>query len=495
MSLTKSSVQVELDRFYKSLTRDSSDFETITRSAFTQSRKKLLSTNPSQRGFDHYITVGGFKITCLNSYPSTCSSGGTSFKKNYDGWNNITSDKCVSSNSIDIISLATFLTKKEDNLILFVNGYRNNAQDDWNSNEDYGSITGVRFYDFYTDSDSYWGGMEDSPMKMDQRFINQIGTKNVVYIDGHASIVTSNHAMIHRLDTKTFLPIKNSTYLTTDINLAKCNFSLSALASLRCLKNNDPQVYNTITVVEKGIYLADETAGCTWDDDDYEYNQEVVNNYCDLSSGNYNYTECEKVKARENAQIIKDNTDFMNITPNKIGYKARYNAGWANGVILYQKIKSGEIPIKKDVSGKIIGKIDIVAHSMGYAHAQGVIDYLISKEPTIKFGIFYILAPENACSGTTFKKEYFEEVWQYGVNEMKEDAWYQDGIAPQCAVPGLSFSPVKEVDGKIKYGRIEFPQTGTYAKYRNFLYGHYGASYEWIFTTINSNQKGYVTPR
>lgn len=42
MSFTKSSVQVELDRFFKSLSHSPEDFESISRSAFTQSRRKLL---------------------------------------------------------------------------------------------------------------------------------------------------------------------------------------------------------------------------------------------------------------------------------------------------------------------------------------------------------------------------------------------------------------------------------------------------------------------
>lgn len=42
MSFTKSSIQVELDRFYKSLLHSPDSFDTISKSAFTQSRKKLL---------------------------------------------------------------------------------------------------------------------------------------------------------------------------------------------------------------------------------------------------------------------------------------------------------------------------------------------------------------------------------------------------------------------------------------------------------------------
>jgi hypothetical protein len=42
MSFTKYAVQTELDRFFKSLTQSDEPFETISKSAFTQSRKKLL---------------------------------------------------------------------------------------------------------------------------------------------------------------------------------------------------------------------------------------------------------------------------------------------------------------------------------------------------------------------------------------------------------------------------------------------------------------------
>lgn len=42
MSFGKSSVQVELDRFYKTLFESSNSFHSISKSAFTQSRKKLL---------------------------------------------------------------------------------------------------------------------------------------------------------------------------------------------------------------------------------------------------------------------------------------------------------------------------------------------------------------------------------------------------------------------------------------------------------------------
>lgn len=69
MSFTKSSVQVELDRFYKSLTQDSSEFETISRSAFTQSRKKLLPSafiELTQEQLSYFQTYAPHKKTWEN---------------------------------------------------------------------------------------------------------------------------------------------------------------------------------------------------------------------------------------------------------------------------------------------------------------------------------------------------------------------------------------------------------------------------------------------
>lgn len=41
MGFTRPSVQTELDRFYKALATSSDSFESISKSAFTQARKKL----------------------------------------------------------------------------------------------------------------------------------------------------------------------------------------------------------------------------------------------------------------------------------------------------------------------------------------------------------------------------------------------------------------------------------------------------------------------
>ena len=164
-----------------------------------------------------------------------------------------------------------------------------------------------------------------------------------------------------------------------------------------------------------------------------------------------------------------------------MGYNLRYNKGNLAGQELWRKIVSGEISIKLDAQGEIIGKIDIVAHSMGYAYAQGMIDELkMHLASGVTFGILYILAPENSCSATTFDKTIFEEVWQYGSDEgeMSILPWELDGVAPQCGVPGLP------VGNRVLINKSN-PNRG-------FLVSHYGVSYDWIF---DQNGKGYVVPR
>ena len=65
-----------------------------------------------------------------------------------------------------------------------------------------------------------------------------------------------------------------------------------------------------------------------------------------------------------------------------------------------------------------------------------MVDILKGKIP---LGRFYVIAPENACSGE-IDLDAFEEVWQYGSNLGEPNAdpiHQQDGVAPQCAVNGL----------------------------------------------------------
>lgn len=131
----------------------------------------------------------------------------------------------------------------------------------------------------------------------------------------------------------------------------------------------------------------------------------------------------------------------------------------------------------------IIKMYHLLPHSMGYVYAQGMVDELkkhLAKGVT--FGRFYILAPENACSGTLNKAD-FETVWQYGSDEtdLTEPIWFKDGVAPQCPVGGLSkddraFIPI---DGIVK---------------RGFLQSHSVSNYTWIFNLPN-NSKGNVPSR
>lgn len=65
------------------------------------------------------------------------------------------------------------------NLLIFVNGYRPNTPNPIENPKPPDEIT-------FTDINAYWSGI-------DAMFINRIGTRNVVYADGHHSVATSNH--------------------------------------------------------------------------------------------------------------------------------------------------------------------------------------------------------------------------------------------------------------------------------------------------------------
>ena len=100
-------------------------------------------------------------------------------------------------------------------------------------------------------------------------------------------------------------------------------------------------------------------------------------------------------------------------------------------------IQQYKIKIKKDLSGKILGKIDFVAHSMGYAYAKGILDFLkpyLSTNNT--FGNFYVIAPENAVGQTgssdpkfILQINKFQGVFQYG-SDFEDWKCRQNGVAP-----------------------------------------------------------------
>jgi hypothetical protein len=120
-----------------------------------------------------------------------------------------------------------------------------------------------------------------------------------------------------------------------------------------------------------------------------------------------------------------------------------------------------------------------------------MIDRTFAQNIDNTLGRFYILAPENACSARDrMKLTDYEEVWQYGSNEIEDIPWQQDGVAPQCEVTGLP-----------KDGRIFFPKEvtidGEKKDIRNFRASHSVSNYFWIFDKdeIDIDEEGYVLPR
>lgn len=168
---------------------------------------------------------------------------------------------------------------------------------------------------------------------------------------------------------------------------------------------------------------------------------------------------------------------ILNTKKNTIGFETRKNNGTIAASDLIKKINTGEISFDKQNE-----ELDIVAHSMGFAYAQGMIEHL--RKEGIKIKRYYIIAPENACSGGVDAGS-FDEVWQYGSNlgEADQDPiWEQDGVAPQCAVGGLSDN-----------NRVFIPKDW---KPKGFVESHAISNYKWIFTKIiDPLAKGYVSKR
>lgn len=166
---------------------------------------------------------------------------------------------------------------------------------------------------------------------------------------------------------------------------------------------------------------------------------------------------------------------------NTIGFNTRKQNGMNAAGDLIQKIIGGTI-----VFNKLTDTLDIVAHSMGYAYAVGMVEAL--KAAGFKFGRFYIIAPENACSGG-LDWEIFTEVWQYGSNldqTSPDPVNKQDGVAPQCEVVNITNTYVKT-----KTGRIFIPPT---VDTKGFVGSHSIGNYGWIFSKT-PQEKGYVKPR
>ncbi|TSJ42500.1 hypothetical protein [Fluviicola chungangensis] len=156
--------------------------------------------------------------------------------------------------------------------------------------------------------------------------------------------------------------------------------------------------------------------------------------------------------------------------PNKRGFAVRVNGGRIAGRNLFQMLNELPNSSKNDT-------LYLVVHSMGFAYAQGMIEQLRGK---INFGAYYILAPENASTGTVNRKEW-KHVWQYGSNlhTVNQDApCLQDGVAPQASVKGLS-----------EKQRIYIPKN--LYNHKGYFDSHFVGWYDWVLA-IPSGKKGHV---
>ena len=161
---------------------------------------------------------------------------------------------------------------------------------------------------------------------------------------------------------------------------------------------------------------------------------------------------------------------ILNDKPNVEGYDIRSRNGRQAGARFVTKLK--------EIGVAASDTLDIVCHSFGFAYAQGMIEVIRETYPDIHLGGYYIIAPENACTGTVNPNEW-DQIWQYGTDEQNTDKWMRDGVATQCPIRNIganrAFIPTTEPQG--------------------FLESHFISNYGWIFNTLNMGQDGYVKPR
>lgn len=163
----------------------------------------------------------------------------------------------------------------------------------------------------------------------------------------------------------------------------------------------------------------------------------------------------------------------LKMSSNRSGFNLRKKKGRLAARNLLQILNEQPGASKNDT-------LFIVAHSMGFAYAQGMIEELRGK---IQFGAYYIIAPENAKAGRVNETEW-SEIWQFGsnFNLSNEDApCLQDGVAPQSKVKGLNTNK-----------RIFIPEK-LYSK-KGFFDSHFIGYYTWIFD-IPVGERGHVTQR
>ena len=233
-----------------------------------------------------------------------------------------------------------------------------------------------------------------------------------------------------------------------------------------------------------------------------------VDGHNDISTSNH------RTSAKFTASLLTskavDALVLHNDNPNDQGFVDRKNAGEIAGIAILDMILDGRIPTSR-TGNKINQKIDIVAHSFGYAHALGL--YQAIKETAsvvdieIDFGRFYILAPENAGTDSgEFMLTDFDQVWQYGSKRDRpnplsgeDPASKQDGVAVQRGIKDLLEFGELEPNRNL-YGRSFIPNDDDFPDKvdvpRGFLESHYESNYLWMFTHLdNEDQDGYINPK
>jgi hypothetical protein len=344
--------------------------------------------------------------------------------------------------SIDVKATNTYLlAKNEENftnkyagkkikVIIFSNGYRPNDGLNKVINtglEDKDSENIAHISDF----NSYWKGV-------DKLFINRKGKPIYkYYIDGHHSLLTSNH------NNSIIDPTKTESVLKS---IANFGFDMSASENAKTKKFT-----NSLGPGE------------------------------DIPQINSCF---------ENENCVK-----LNVKPNNIGFNKRYINGKKAATDFLKQLSKDFNNKLKELNVKF--EIDVVAHSMGFAYAQGFIKQLNDfitplglRSDFVDWSGYYIIAPENGCGGVINASDNWEQIYQYGSNLGKPNAdkkWLQDGVAPQCKVQGLDdnnqiFIPTYYSDGKTKIPK-------------GFVESHSISNYGWIFDGTLKNLPGEVSQK
>ncbi|MGJ8661911.1 MAG: hypothetical protein ACSHXL_07730, partial [Bacteroidota bacterium] len=164
---------------------------------------------------------------------------------------------------------------------------------------------------------------------------------------------------------------------------------------------------------------------------------------------------------------------LLKMKANTKGFEYRKTKGKIAGMNLLQEMNPFPNSSENDT-------LFIVAHSMGFAYSLGMVEVLRDK---INFGGFYIIAPENAKSGSVNPEEW-QQIWQYGsrFNLPNSDApCLQDGVAPQSGVKGLPVS-----------NRVFIPKE-LYNR-KGFFDSHFIGYYDWILK-LQEGEVGYMKQR